>query len=293
MLALAVAAGCNKSDDKQAATQVAAKVEADEITVHQVNAVLARAPTLTPDEAARAKQEILNRLIDQQLAVQQAVRRKLDRSPSVVQSIEAARLDILARAYADDVARSLPKPSVEDVRKYYSDHPELFAQRRIYSLEEISLASKEGLAASLREQVAKARSMQEIGAWLRGQGIPFSENRSARPAEQFAMDTLARLVPMKEGEMRVFESPGALSVIRVAAAQTVPIDEATASQRIQQFLFNRRLSEAVNKEMKQVKGAAKIQYFGEFAGAEGAKPGGGADPVPAQAPAAPKAKTDG
>jgi len=41
MLAVAVAAGCGKTDDKKAASQVAAKVNSDEITVYQINGILA------------------------------------------------------------------------------------------------------------------------------------------------------------------------------------------------------------------------------------------------------------
>jgi len=76
IFALAIAAGCGKSDDKKAATQVAAKVNSDEITVHQINNVLARAPNVTPEVAQRAKREILDKLIDQQSAEANTEKRK-------------------------------------------------------------------------------------------------------------------------------------------------------------------------------------------------------------------------
>ena len=76
VIALAIgtvlATGCGKSDEKKAATQVAAKVNGDEISVHQINNVLTRATGITADNAPQAKREILDKLIDQQLAVQQA-----------------------------------------------------------------------------------------------------------------------------------------------------------------------------------------------------------------------------
>ena len=43
------------------------------------------------------------------------------------------------------------------------------------------------------------------------------------------------------------------------------MDEATATPLIQQFLFNRRSSEAIAREMKQIRDRAQIVYAGEFA----------------------------
>ena len=268
VLVLVVAGGCGKKDEaakKKAATQVAAKVNADEITVHQINALLARTPNLPPEAAPRAKREVLTRLVDQQLAVQQAVKTKLDRSPQVVQALEAARAEILARAYADSIAKAQPKPGADEVKKYYAEHPELFAQRRVYSLEEISLRAKEDFGPALREQVAKARAMKEIVVWLQAQKIPFQPNVGARTAEQVPMEMLSGLQKMKDGEIQVFPSAGGFNVIRIAASRSEPVNEEKSAPVIQQFLLNRKAGEAVAAEMKALKAGAKIEYLGEFA----------------------------
>jgi EpsD family peptidyl-prolyl cis-trans isomerase len=261
----ALVVGCGKSDDKKPATQVAAKVNSEEITVHQVNNVLARNPNIRPEAAARAKREIVERLIDQELARQRAVEKKLDRSPQVVQAIEAARSEILARAYLQQVASAQAKPTPDEVKKYYAEHPELFSQRRLYVLEEIALAPAEGVAAELRAKVAKARSMQEIGEWLKGREIQYVVNRGGRAAEQIPLEMLPRLNKMKDGEIQVVEIADRLNVIRVVATKPAPVDEVTAAPRIQQFLYNKRSNEIVAEEMKRLKGDAKIEYVGEFA----------------------------
>ena len=128
MLALILTTGCEKKDDTKVATQVAARVNADEITVHQINDVLARNQNITPEFATQAKREILDRLIDQQLTKQKAIENKLDRSPKVMRAIEAAKSEILARAYQEQLAESLPRPVPVEVHEYYKQHPELFAQ---------------------------------------------------------------------------------------------------------------------------------------------------------------------
>jgi EpsD family peptidyl-prolyl cis-trans isomerase len=267
LLALALTTGCGRKEDAKVTTQVAARVNSDEITVHQVNYVLARNPNVTPETADQAKREILDKLIDQHLARQKAIENKLDRTPNVMQAIEAAKSEILARAYLDQVAATLPKPATWETEKYYKEHPELFAQRRLFDLEEIAFVAKADIAAGLREQLSKVRSMQEIANWLHSQGVKFLANRGVRAAEQIPLEILPKVQAMKEGQIQLFDAgDGRFQVLRVVASKAEPVDEATATARIQQFLFNRRLGEVMAKEMKQIKEQAKIEYAGEFAG---------------------------
>jgi EpsD family peptidyl-prolyl cis-trans isomerase len=267
LVALALVAGCGNRSGGKAAGQVAAKVNAAEITVHQVNYILGRTPNVKPQAAGEAKRQILSRLIDQQLAKQEALQSELDRSPDVVLAIEAARSEILARAHLENIAAARPSPTEEEVKRYYAEHPELFAKRRVFSFEEILAGPQEGLAGALREQIDKGSTMQDIAAWLKSRDTKFAANSGVRPAEQIPLDVLPKLQEMKDGTTRLFETGGGrVNVIRIVASNPAPIDEATAYPRIQQFLVNRRSSEAVAKEMKRLRDKAQIVYFGEFAG---------------------------
>lgn len=295
VLAVAVVAACAKQDEeKKPATQVAARVNSEEITVHQINNLLASTPNLAPEVAERAKSEILNRLIEQQLARQQAIGKKLDRTPGVQQALEAAKSEILARAFREQITAAQLKPTPEEIKKYYAEHPELFAQRRVFNLEELSVASSDAAAAGLRERAAKARSMQEIADWLKSREIRFAANRGVRAAEQVPLELLPKLHAARDGDFVIIESGNNRQVIRVVASKVEPVDEATATPRIEQFLTNRRASEAIAKEMKLLKEGAKIEYFGGFAdgpAAVEAKAKALAD-ARAKAGAAAKAKAD-
>jgi EpsD family peptidyl-prolyl cis-trans isomerase len=259
--------GCTKKEEAKSVSQVAARVNADEITVSQVNNVLSRAQGLTPESATKAKSEILEKLIEQQLAKQQAIATKLDRTPAVVQAIEASRNEILARAYLEKIAAALPKPSVDDAKKYYMAHPELFAQRRVFSLEELIIEPKEGIGGVLTEQVEESRTLQEVAAWLQSNNIKFSANRGVRAAEALPLELLPKLQALKDGEMQLVETgEGRRSLFHVVASQTMPVDEATAMPRIQQFLFNQNVTKAIAVEMKSLRDKSDIAYQGEFVG---------------------------
>ena len=292
LLALALTTGCGKKEDAKVATQVAARVNSDEITVHQVNYVLARNPNVTPELAPQAKREILDKLIDQHLVRQKAIENKLDRTPNVMQAIEAAKSEILARAYLEQLAATLPKPTPGETQKYYKEHPELFAQRRLFDLEEIVFVAKGDIAAGLREQLSKVRSMKEIADWLQSQGVKFVANRGVRAAEQIPLESLPKVQAMKEGQIQLFDAnDGRFQVLRVVAFKAEPVEEATATPRIQQFLFNRRSSELIANEIKQIKERAKIEYLGEFAGGAAAAEGKAKAEAEANAKAPAEAKS--
>ena len=109
-----------------------------------------------------------------QLAAQ-ALARHLDRAPAVLQALEAAKTEVLARAYLDELGRSQPEPSAVEVRQYYSAHPELFAERRVFTLEQIEAPRTGDLAAALRERAAApGASLEAIAAWLRACDVPRS-----------------------------------------------------------------------------------------------------------------------
>lgn len=249
--------GCSKEKSASAPTQVVAKVNGVEISVHQLNNALSRVPNVTQETFEQARRGVLDRLVEQQLAVEQAVNQKLDRSPEVVMAIEEAKRDILMRAYFDKTLAALPKFTVEDAQKYYKEHPELFAQRRVLNLQEITIPAEAAPVDKLKE-MAGTKSMDEIAAWLKQQKIVFSGNASTRSSDQLPLDMVPRLYALKDGQATVFVTPQAVSVVRVAASQPAPVDEAAAIPRIQQFLTNQRAGTEIAANIRQLKEKAKI-----------------------------------
>lgn len=290
--ALLSLAACSQTESHTPASQVAAKVNGAEISVHQINNVLARASGVTNDNAAQAKAEILDKLIDQQLAVEQSVTKKLDRTPNVMQAIEAAKRDILARAYLEQVASAQPKPSAEEVRKFYGEHPELFAQRRVYNLQELAIPANGPAAEEIKQLVAGSKSMQEIAAALRTKNIPFRANAGVSTAEQLPLEVLPKFHAMKDGETSIIQGPQALLIVHLVASQAQPIAEADAMARIEQFLANKHNADVIAREMKTLRDNAKIEKLGEFAAAPSSA-GVAPAPKPPVASAAPAPESSG
>lgn len=287
LLIAATLTACGDKAEKKTATQVAAKVGSEEISVHQINQVLSRTNTAnaTPEAAKAMSREVLEKLIDQQLAVDQATEDKLHRSPDVVTQIEAARREILARAYLQKIAAAQPKPTQDELKKYLVEHPALFAERRVFNVQEIVVPTTPGIAEQLRAHAAAGKPIEEAAEMLKSQGIKFQGGSATRAAEQIPLELLPKIHALKDGQSLVLEAPRAVTLLRLASSQSVPIPENAALPRIEQFLSNQRAGEAVTAKIKQLRAATTIAYMGEFT-APGSAPEGAAATAPAPTPAA-------
>ncbi|SFW39967.1 EpsD family peptidyl-prolyl cis-trans isomerase [Nitrosovibrio sp. Nv17] len=262
-------AACGGKETEKPMGQIVAKVNSGEISVHQINHLLARVGTNaananTAEKVSQLRRGVLDRLIDQELAVEKAIEKKLDRSPEVLMAIENARREILARAYLEQVTAGLAKPTVEEAKKYYSEHPQLFAERRIYNIQEIAIPATAGVTSELRELLNGGKSLEDIASWLKSKDIKFGGGSVTRPAEQLPLELLPKIHPLKVGQGLMVEGPQSITIMRLAAAQSAPVTEEIALPRIQQFLGNQLATEAVKQELKTLRSGAHITYLGEF-----------------------------
>ena len=264
-------AGCGEKKDKPA-TQTVARVNKEEITVHQINHVLSQQRGLAPAQAASAGKLALERLIDQELALQQASEQKIDRDPRVVQQLDAARREIIARAYAEKIGAGAPKPSPDEVQKYYDENPALFKQRRVYTLQEVAIDAKPDQVETLRKALAGSKDVSEFVNWLKANDFKFAANQGVRAAEQIPLTMLPTFAEMKDGQTLLNRTPAGVQVIVLAASRSQPVELERARGAIEQYLLNERRRKVVEDDLKALRTAAKIEYVGDYARGAAEKP---------------------
>jgi EpsD family peptidyl-prolyl cis-trans isomerase len=281
-----VLAACGDKKEKSA-SQTAAKVNKDEITVHQINYVLAQQRNLRPEQTEAASRQVLERLIDQQLALQKAEDQKLDRDARVVQQIEAARREIVARAYIEKTGEAAAKPTPEEIKKYYDEKPALFRERRIYNLQELMIEAKPEQMGELRELLGAAKNVEDFAAALRAKDYRFAGNQAVRAAEQLPLNSLEAFAKLKDGQAIINATPTGAQVLVLAGSRVQPVSEEQARPAIEQFILNERKRKLVEDDLKALRAAAKIEYVGKFAEGAASAPAAAAPAAPAApAPAA-------
>lgn len=256
-------------------SQVAARVDGDEISIHQVNDILERTKSRADDEATAKvlRKQVLDKLIDQQLLVQKAVIEKIDRTPDAQMALDAARREVLANAYLKQFTVQKTKPDDAAIRKYYEEHPPLFSRRRVFVLQEINFVNSKVPAESqsaIKAIVEAGKPIDEAVKALRGRGIEFTVNEAQRASEQITIELLPALYSRQPGQGLFVPTAPASSLLYIKSFEEAPLTEANASPRISRFLENQALTKELTAVVAGLRSKAKIEYMGDFSAADGA-----------------------
>ncbi|MCC4116425.1 EpsD family peptidyl-prolyl cis-trans isomerase [Aromatoleum toluclasticum] len=260
---------CSKGEaEGKPAFEVIAKVNEQAIQANELNSIAALASSQgTPEEGA------LERLIDQELMVQQARERRLDRDPRVLQSFEAAQREILARAYLEQVTGQVAPPSDEEIAAFHAANPELFARRRIYSLQELEIRLPPERFEELERVSARAAGLHEVKEWLTREGIEFQLAAAVKPAEQLPLESLKGFARMRDGQMVLSRTPAGALLVHLVSARAQPLDAGAARPMIERYLANARKSALAKAELERLRDGARIEYAPLAPSRPGAEPG--------------------
>lgn len=262
------------------AAPVAAKVNKGAVTVSQLDAELTRLRGANDAQRKTAAKQVLDRLVDQELLAQQAAERGVERDPRVLQALESSRRQILAQAYLDSVTSGAPPPAADEVKRFYDAHPELFAERKLYRLQELAIASRPDLsAARVEKELKRAKSLSEVVQWLKEEKIPFDATSTVKAAEQLPMEIVPRLAALATGQAMLIPSQQGYLVVQIAATESKPLTLEEARRFIEQYVANQKRLELARSEIKRLRDATKIEYSGDFA--ESAAAAGPGAPGPA------------
>lgn len=281
---------CSHSAPGGGASQVVAKVNKTEITVLQLNAALARVPNVTPETAKAATGPVLQQLIDEELLVEKARDAKLDRNPGVVQAIEEAKRGLLANAWLQQAASGSAPPTDDDIKSYFTQHPEYFSARRVYEYRSIPVHATPQQVQDIEKQLAGNPNVDALLNNLRANKIGFIVNQFTKSAEQLPEAVVARFAKLQDGDSVTFPYSEGIEVVQLLNARPEPVDEVQARPFIKKYLIEQARKQKANKELEGLRAAANIQYVGDYS-ALGANKAAAAPPKPTPHPSASDAVT--
>jgi EpsD family peptidyl-prolyl cis-trans isomerase len=262
---------CSESPPQHDPAQLAARVNAEEITADQIAAILrSHARRTDTTDGARL---VLEQLIDRELLVQRARQLDLDHDPKVLQAIESARKDILARAYVDTLMKGVACPEAAAISRFYLAHPSLFAQRRIFTLRELgiafaSVADLAGFSEEVGQLFAAAdeqHTLEHLKRLAHRHDAAVSESLGIKSAEELPMDVLHKFASLQAGDVGYLWTEGGLVAYQIVSVLDAPLSELQARPLIRNILVSSKRDGLTGEELERLRGLAHIEYVGKFA----------------------------
>ncbi len=255
--AILTLSACGSKEKKAGQTLV--RVNGKEITVLQVNDELKRAG-VRPEQTEEATKQLLESLIDRQLLLDEAMRNEIDRTTEVVQAIERAKMQIIAQAYLRRIGSEVEKPSVVEINDYFKSHPEYFAQRKQFDVQQLVIATRD-FSDELRAVVDSAKSLDMISSWLDKHDVRYMRGQLSRSTTDLPEQMVSKLKEMHKGQIFIVNEGSNSMINYITNIRISPISVQTAAPQIEQFLFNKKVREMAEAEIKHLRAAAKIEYL--------------------------------
>jgi EpsD family peptidyl-prolyl cis-trans isomerase len=264
-LAGAVAlSGCGRKQETQAvAGQVIAHVGPDEVTQQELDNEL-RLANLPADKRTDAViKAILTRILERKYLVQEAVAAKLDREPTVHLDLLRAREQVLAGAFVQrDLRTKITGISNSDVDAYIQAHPERFARRQVFQIEQASFAPQKDMD-SLAAATKNFKTMDQVEAKLKDLGIKYSRGPASLDGAALPAEMLKPLEARKPDDIFFIRSRTNASFFKVLSADQTPLTGEQADQFAKRELAN----ELAKKEAQDTSAAAlaSSKFEGDYA----------------------------
>lgn len=289
--ALTLLTACN--DKSKAPTgQVAATVNGDEITVNELNGELQtmRVPPEAPKK--QVEQFALQRVVERKMLADVARKRGLDKNPQFLLAQRRVDEGLLVQALQADIAKAVPRTTREAAQKYIEQNPQLFAERKIYAIDQIQFLRPANIATL---PLAAAKTLGDVAGVLSGAKIEFRRatvQYDALTVNPALTAEIAKILARNPEEVFVFadQPQGAPAPVmyanHVVGSRVEPFIGEKAIAFAQQLLQRQEVQKSLQANLKKFTDEAKpnIKYAANY-GPPPAVP----TPAPAAKPAGPPA----
>jgi peptidyl-prolyl cis-trans isomerase C len=281
-------AGCGGGGEEKAGEatlakgQTVATVNGKDVTIHELNAELMGVDVPQGEQRKQVEQAALQAVVGRTILADIARERGIDKSPSYLMQQRRANENLLVQMLRADIASRLAPPTRDEAMAYMRSNPDLFAQRKIYELDQIQFATPEDMAKIRRLEPLK--TMEQVEQQLIQDRIEYRRGAGRLDTIGTNPNLIRQIARLPDGEIFIVPQQGSVVASRITGVETQPFEGEQAVAYAMNLLQNQRLEQAVERELKtKVEQARKtIKYQ------KGFEP-----PAQAQQAGAPKANAGG
>ncbi|MGZ6347550.1 MAG: hypothetical protein ACXWNC_08310 [Anaerolineales bacterium] len=247
VIALAVS-GCNfGSKPKPPTGQVVATVGGHEITVRQLHVELGNARAVSPAAQKEQQRAALNYVIERTVLADEARKEGIDKNPDFILLNQRATDALLVQQLQAKIAASVPSPSPEEAPRFQAANPNIFAERKIFDVDQIRIDLPSDRSVLTKLQPLK--TLDEVANFLTQSHVPFQRGTGIIDAVGQNPQLINAIVALPPQEVFVFPVGNQILISQVRNARTEPFTGEPANKYAINVLRLEHTQAAVQKQM--------------------------------------------
>lgn len=250
-------AGC----DRSATGQIVAVVNSEEISLNELNSELKSLGAAVGNKDMIRAQALQN-LIDRKLLVQASRERGIDKDPDFLRQQRRASDQLLVGLLAQQVTKNVPVPSQGDIDTFLRQNPHIATGRIVYDLDQIQL--QESSDPNFVKRLQPTKSMADVVAVLGQTQTRYAAQRSTLDSATAPKAMLDQIVRLQPGEPFIVRSGGLMIISAITAQTAAPLPPPEARKLAAETLRRNAIAEIAQKQVKDARSRAKIEYQDGF-----------------------------
>lgn len=258
------ACGDKKGGGELEKGQTVATVNGDDVTVQELNAELQGAnlpANINADQRKQVEKAALQQVVNRKILADIARERGLDKTPMFLIQQRRAEESILVQMLQRQMSSSVKAPGQTDVQTFIAKNPGLFAERKIFTVDQIQFQTPRD--PSILKKYEPLKSMDEVAAQLKADGIQFRRAPATLDVATANPQIVEQVLKMPAGEIFIIPAGQVMVANRITDTRVVPLTGAQAQQlataRIQQNAFNDLIKRDLEPKVKKAEGEVKYQ----------------------------------
>jgi EpsD family peptidyl-prolyl cis-trans isomerase len=264
--------------------QVVATVDGSEITIFELNAEMQSSPAPAGVDRKVLEQMALQRVIERKILAKIARDRGLDKNPAYLLQERRASELILATMLRDQIASKIAQPNDGEIAAYQAAHPEFFAQRKVFNVEQIIFPTPTDV--NKFKEIAPLKTLDQLAAKLTADGTQFRRGPGKIDSLQLPPEAVKKMGTLPSGEMFILPSQQGVTANVITETTIVPLAGTDARNAAINALKAERFAKAADSQFADIVKKAKdtVKYQPGYSPPAAPKGAPGAPGAPAPAP---------
>jgi EpsD family peptidyl-prolyl cis-trans isomerase len=253
IIALPAVTACS---EKKPEGQVVAVVDGEEITIAELNHEAEAQGAGNPSQPA-VREAMLQQIIDRKLLASQAAEKGLDRSSDYLLASRRSNETLLASLLMRKVVGT-EEPYEADIEAFANKNPMMFAQRRLFVVDQLEFGRPEDPA--LGRRIEAAKSVDEMEALLAAAGVTRQRSQKTWDSAELPAELTKKLMSLGTGEPFVIVSADPLIAGQVVSSSAAPVPAKAQRALAAQGLKQERSARSVEAWLENSRKGADIKY---------------------------------